>query len=86
MKDISNAWYRAMNMLEPKTEEYDLEPSEERNIQLGLIQLEEEWASYENFYESAIESVKEYDEVFKSAKEQKKAVKEIKRLLNETSN
>lgn len=86
MKDISNAWYRAINMLEPKTEEYSLEPSEERNIQLGLIQLEEEWASYENFYNSAIESVKEYDEVFKSSKEQKKAVKEIKRLLNETGN
>lgn len=85
MKDISNAWYRAINMLEPKTEEYELEPSEERNIQLGLIQLEEEWASYENFYESAIESVKEYDEVFKSAKEQKKAVKEIKKLMNEAS-
>lgn len=81
LERVCNAWYRAMCTLEPLTEGYELEEGESRNIDLGLRQLEEEWASPNMGYDSAIEIVKDYEEIFASSKVQKQEVKKIKKIM-----
>ena len=81
---INKQWYKAMNMLAPDTEGFDLDPIEERNIEMGLEQLCQAWIDPTLLYNSTMNTAEEYDEVFRTKGEQKKAIRTIAEVKNET--
>ena len=77
---VAAAWKKALNMTEPKIDKYELESDEERNIELGILQLSEVFSEPQNLYDSLLGSVEAYDEIFRTKGEFKKVVKEIKEI------
>jgi len=83
LKTVSEHWRKALMMLAPDTE-FVLEPMEKRNIEMGLAQLCEAWLDPSLLYNSAMEIVEDYDEIFRTRGYQKKALREIAELRDET--
>jgi len=83
LKKVSERWRRALLMLAPDTE-FELEPTEKRNIEIGLTQLCEAWLDPSLLYNSTMESVEDYDEIFRTRGYQKKAMREIAEVRDET--
>lgn len=84
--DISRvmaAWNKALLLLAPDSS-YQLEAVEMRNVELGVEQLCEAWIDPTLMYSSTRESVEDYDEVFASKGFQKKVLREIADVQNET--
>lgn len=73
MTVIYELWAKAEYAIEPMTG-YDLEDVELKNIKVGIEQLEENWMSSRTLYGSAIDVFDEYDEVWRTPGEQKKAI------------
>jgi hypothetical protein len=76
MKEIAKVWRQAMEATEPNAN-YELEGIEERNIEQGIIQLQEAWSTTDGLYGATMDSVKDFDEVFRTKGEMKKAMREI---------
>jgi hypothetical protein len=83
MNKITELLRRALMMLAPEAE-FELEPTEKRNIEMGLTQLCEAWIDPALLYDSTMESVEDYDEVFRTRGYQKKALREIAEVREET--
>jgi len=83
LKTFSERWRRALLMLSPDTE-FELDSTEKRNIEMGLTQLCEAWLDPSLLYNSTMESVEDYDEVFRTRGYQKKALREIAEVRDET--
>ena len=83
LKTVSERWRRALMMLAPETE-FKLESTEKRNIELGLTQLCEAWLDPSLLYNSTMQSVEDYDEIFRTHGYQKKALREIAEVRDET--
>lgn len=83
LKPVKDKWRRALLMLAPDTE-FELEPTEKRNIELGLTQLCEAWLDPAMLYNSTIATAEECDEVFRTKGYQKKALREIAEARDET--
>ena len=83
LKNVSERWRRALMLLAPDTE-FELEPTEKRNIEMGLTQLCEAWLDPTLLYNSTMESVEDYDEVFRTRGYQKKALRKIAEVRDET--
>lgn len=83
IRRVADAWYSAMMALSPGCE-YPLEDVEKRNIELGLTQLSDAWISPTILYESTMQSVEDYDEVFATHGQQLKAIREIAEVKNIT--
>ena len=77
------AWGRAVLLLEPM--KYTLEPIERRNIQMGLDQLAKEWTSPTLLYNSVLDSVEDYEEVFRTPGYQAKAMRELTEIRDLTN-
>lgn len=77
MKAIADKWDKALMLLEPKTEGYELEDIEAKNIQLGLDQLMEQWTSTATMTDALAETTEAHDDVFRTKGEQKKALRQI---------
>ena len=77
---IEKRWDKALMMLEPLTETYDLTELEQKNIQLGLDQLQEEWTSCTTLRGALSETTEAYEEVFRSIGEKKKALRFIEAI------
>lgn len=75
IKHIADAWDKALNMLAPETEHYELSDLEKRNIQNGLDQLMEEWSGANTLTDSITESTEAFGEIFRTKGEQKKALR-----------
>lgn len=78
MKDIAKVWKMALEATDP-TVNYELDDIEKRNIEMGLIQLQEAWSSTSTLYGSLSDSIESYEEIFRTKGEKKKAM----RLLEE---
>lgn len=78
--NVRDAWRKALLMLSPDSEGYDLEPMEERNIMLGIQQLHECWMKPDTLMNSTIDTVEEYAEVFKDKKTHKSAIRNLKKV------
>lgn len=76
MKEIAKVWRQAMEATEPNAN-YELEEIEDRNIEQGIIQLQEAWSATDGLYGATMDSVKDFDEVFRTKGEMKKAMREI---------
>jgi hypothetical protein len=72
-----------MLLLSPHVD-YTISGMEERNIVHGLEQLQEAWTDTSVLYDSASETVAEYEEVFRTPGEQKKVMREIAVIKEET--
>ena len=84
LKTISKDWMRAMMLLAPETDKYQLDSTEERNIDLGLQQLMEAWLDPELLYSSASGAVDDYEEIFATKGFVKKVQREIAEVRAET--
>lgn len=83
LKIVSERWRKALMLLAPETE-FELESTERRNIEMGLTQLCEAWLDPSLLYNSTMESVEDYDEIFRTRGYQKKAMREIAEVRDET--
>lgn len=80
---VASKWDNALSLLAPGIDDYDLERTESRNIQFGLRQLQESWFDPDTIYGSLLNAVDEYEEVFRTKGERKKASREISEIHNE---
>lgn len=81
---ISAAWQRALVALAPETDTYSLDEAEERNVALGVEQLEELWTSVDLPFDATIKAVEDYsDEIFSTRGFAKKAVRELAEMRND---
>lgn len=83
LKHVSEAWRKALMMLSPESQ-YELSSLERRNIELGLTQLCEAWLDPSLLYNSTMQSVEDYKEIFRTAGEHKKTLREIAVVRDET--
>lgn len=84
LKTVSKDWMRAMMFLAPETDDYQLDSTEERNIDFGLQQLMEAWLDPELLYSSASGAVDDYEEIFATKGFVKKVQREIAEVRAET--
>lgn len=83
LKHVSEAWRKALMLLAPDSQ-YELSSLERRNIELGLTQLCEAWLDPSLLYNSTMQSVEDYKEIFRTKGEHKKAMREIADVRDET--
>jgi hypothetical protein len=83
MRAVTERWNRAMGMMEPWTCGYVLDESEERNIQLGVVQLSELLTGMDTMTDALSETAEAYDDVFRTKGEQKKALRKIAEMREE---
>lgn len=81
---VSRSWYRAMLDLEPGLEPITLDDVEERNIEYGLYQLTEAWLEPSLLYDATSEAVEDFEEIFSTSGQVKKALREIAEVKDET--
>lgn len=84
LKKVSAAWMKAMMMLAPETEPLKLDPTEEKNIDIGLQQLMEAWMEPELLYSSTSGAVEDFEEIFATKGFKKKVLREIAEVKAET--
>ena len=84
LKTVSKDWMRAMMLLAPETNDFQLDSTEERNIEFGLQQLMEAWLDPELLYSSASGAVDDYEEIFSTKGFVKKVQREIAEVRAET--
>lgn len=84
LKTVSKDWMRALMLLAPETDNYQLDSTEERNIEFGLQQLMEAWLDPELLYSSASGAVDDYEEIFATKGFVKKVQREIADVRAET--
>lgn len=83
LKEIAKVWNMALNATEPGAN-YALGDMEARNIELGIIQLQEAWTEPMELYGATIDSVRDFDDIFRTKGEVKKAIREISEAMTET--
>jgi len=83
LKAIADKWDSAITRLSPETIGYELESTEQKNIQNGLDQLMEEWTSVATMTDALAETTEAYDEVFRTKGEQQKALRLIADMRKE---
>ena len=82
LRKVADLWKKAMSMTEPKFDTYDLDPIEEKNISQGIVQLEQEWSDPKMLYGSAFTATEDFEEIFRTKGEWKKAMREIGEVRN----
>lgn len=80
---IAVMWDNALSLIAPGIDDYDLDSTESRNIQFGLRQLQESWFDPDTIYGSVLSAVDEYEEVFRTKGERKKAARELSEIHQE---
>lgn len=83
LKKVLAAWKMAVLATDP-TVVFDLEDVEQRNIEAGILQLAELWASPELLYNSTMEALPDFEDIFRTKGEMKKSLREIGELKNAT--
>jgi hypothetical protein len=81
---VLKSWTDATVATEPAAADYRLEPMEARNITLGVQQLKEAWFNPTTMFKSTAQTMKDYDDVFRTKGELKKALREVKELQTAT--
>jgi len=63
---------------------YPLDEAEDRNIHLGIEQLVQAWLNPDMLYDSTQETIPDFDDIFRTKGEMKKAMREIAEYKEET--
>jgi len=79
---VLEAWTKAVRMTEETN--YELESVEDRNIEMGIIQLTETWINPDYLYDSISETLPAFVEIFRTKGEMKKALRNIEDVRNKT--
>ena len=82
IRRVREAWTKAMRLTEDI--EYKLEETEDRNIELGIMQLSETWVNPDYIYDSVSETLPEYADIFRTKGEMKKAMRNIEEVRAQT--
>lgn len=80
---IAKTWNEATRLLEPRAHEIVLEDIESKNINQGLQQIFDAWGDPSTHLEVTAATIADYDEVFRTKGEQKKARRGIIELTKE---
>ena len=80
LERVWRAWSKAVALLEPSTQLNDYTELEQKNIQYGLDQLEDEWTDTNNLVGALSDTTEAFDEIFRTKGEQKKALRMIASL------
>lgn len=83
---VSACWHTALIMTDPKATQYPLDTLEERNIALGIEQLQDAWVDTSEHLTATAKTMLNYEEVFRTKGEMKKAIREIEDLRDEIDN
>lgn len=82
LRKVADIWIKAMFLTAPETEKYDLDELEEKNISQGIMQLEMAWSDPNMIYGSAFSATEDFEEIFRTKGEWKKAMREIGDVRN----
>ena len=82
LRRVLAAWKKAVNLMEPNMF-YKLDPIEDRNIEHGIRQIAEPWINPDFIYDSLSEGVQDFDDVFRTKGEMKKALRNIAEIREE---
>ncbi len=80
----SKLWRDALIALSPNSDTIEPSDLDKRNIEMGLTQLTEAWIDPTTLYNSTMDTVAEYSEVFRTKGEMKKSLREIAEVRDET--
>ena len=83
LRRVADLWQQAIVALTPETATYKLDDADERNIELGIRQLREMWASPDLSFNATMQAVEDYDELFRTQGERKKALRELAEMRDE---
>ena len=75
---VRDAWWEALKLTVPEWIDKEFDKDNERNIQIGIRQLAERWADEKMLYHAVNDATEDYQEVFRTEGEWKKALKAIK--------
>ncbi len=67
-----------------ETLNYTLDPVEDKNIEMGIVQLAETWVNPGYIYDSISDTLPEYEEIFRTKGEMKKALRNIEEVRAQT--
>lgn len=84
LAEVADRWRKALIALCPGTDQIKPSGTDRRNIELGLEQLCEAWADPSTLYGSTMDTVAEYQEIFRTKGEQRKSFREIAEVKQET--
>lgn len=80
---VSQRWQQALSLMAPETTGYELDPTEERNIAMGVEQIMELWVSPDLPFDSTIQAVEDFQEdIFRTPGYAKKAMRELADMRN----
>lgn len=77
---VANCWNQALVMTDPDMTNYKLNKAEDRNISLGIEQLQEAWSDVAYHLRMTADTVAIYDDLFRTKGEMKKTLREIKEI------
>lgn len=81
---IARMWRDALCAFSPDSEHVSPSSLDERNIEMGLTQLCEAWADPTMLYNATMDTVAEFQEIFRTKGEQKKSLREMAEARDET--
>ena len=82
LRRVREAWTKALRLTEDIA--YELEDTENKNIEMGIMQLAETWVNPDYIYDSVSETLPEYEEIFRTKGEMKKALRNIEEVRAQT--
>ena len=82
LRRVREAWTKALRLTEDIA--YKLEDTENKNIEMGIMQLAETWVNPDYIYDSVSETLPEYEEIFRTKGEMKKALRNIEEVRAQT--
>lgn len=84
LQPVADAWRRAIEQLDAECMKIEPNKLESSNLDNGLNQLAEAWTNIQSLFRSIQQSAEDYQEVFRTQGEQKKAMREISEIAAET--
>lgn len=84
LQPVADAWRRAIEKLDAACLTIEPTTLESKNLDYGLNQLAEAWTNVQALFRSVQQSTEDYQEVFRTIGEQKKAMREISEVAAET--
>ena len=75
LENVSRAWQKALMLLDDTR--YELDSTEDKNISVGIQQIIEIWANPANYYDSTTATIQDFEEIFRTRGEMKKALRNV---------
>lgn len=85
LRPVADIWRTALEATDPKALTYHLDEVEDRNISMGIIQLEEAWNNTDTIFDMATGATEDFSELFRTKGEWKKALRIIKKAKVEAN-